>query len=354
MADVVVDLKDRRPIWAIPEWAIERIRAALPDGWTLHAASSHADGSGDGRSMGPSDEVREALRGARVYLGYGVTPGVLEAGRHSLRWVHSGAAGVGGSIHPAMREAVGERGVVFTNSAGIHGPPIAETAVAMVLYFARGLDLAVRAQAEGRWGSRAFFAEDAPVFEVAGSTVGIVGFGGIGREVGRRFRALGARVVGVRRTAPAVGDPPDPEGFEVLGGFGADGLERLLGLADVVVVATPETEETRGMLNEARLRSCRPGAVIVNVARGAIIDEGALVGALESGHLRGAGLDVFQVEPLPPESPLWSMPNVLITPHVSGVSRRFWDRETDLVLENLRRLLAGEPLRNQVSLDAGY
>ncbi len=354
MADVVIDLKDRRPVWAVPVWAVERIRAALPDRWTLHTASTQADGSGDGRSTGPSDEVREALEGARVYLGYGISPGVLEAGGATLQWVHSGAAGVGGSLHPAMREAVEDRGVVFTNSAGIHGPPIAETVVAMILHFARGLDLAVRAQAEGRWGSRAFFSEDSPVFEISGTTVGIVGFGGIGREVGRRLRALGAHVVGLRRTAAADRALPDPEGFEVLGGFGSEGLGRLLEMSDVIVIAAPETEATRGLFDADRLRTCRPGTVLVNVARGSIVDETALLEALRSGHLRGAALDVFQVEPLPAASPLWGMSNVLITPHVSGVSRRFWEREVDLVVENLRRLVSGATLRNRVSLDAGY
>jgi len=350
VADVVLDLLDRRPIWAIPDWAVAEIQAALPGGWTLHAASTLADGSGDGRGTGPSAEVLEAVRGARVYIGYGIAPDVLAAGADTLEWVHTGTAGVGGSLHPAMRASR----VQFTNSAGIHGPPMAETVLAMLLHFFRGLDLAAQGQREGRWHSAPFYRSDTPVRELGGATVGIVGYGGIGREVGTRVRALGASVIGLRRR-PSPESPPD--GVEILHGLGEgrnEALGTLLERSDAVVVTAPETPETRGMLGREALARLRPGAVLVNVARGSLVDEEALVEALRSGHLRGAGLDVFRAEPLPADSPLWSLPNVVITPHVSGVSRGFWRREVDLILDNLARWRRGEPLRNEVDRDAGY
>lgn len=352
---VVVDLNDRRPIWAIPPWAVEELRSALPDGWRLDVATTPADGSGDGGG-GPHPRVLEAVRDARVYIGYGVPAAILEAGRGSLKWVHTGTAGVGSSLHPTMRSS----GVRFTNSAGTHAPPIAETVVGMLLYFYRGLDFAVVARAQGVWHPDPFLEADTPVRELADDTVGILGYGGIGQEVGRRVRALGARVLGLKRRPPTVdgtteghGSPmTDEHGVVLL--HGDEGLDRLLAESDALVVCVPDTPATRGILSRERIRALRPGALVVNVARGRIVDEAALTEALEDGHLRGAGLDVFATEPLPADSPLWRLPNVLLTPHVSGVSRGFWRREIDLIVENLNRFLAGAPLLNEVNLDAGY
>lgn len=342
---LVVDLRDRRPVWNPPAWALEEIRAALPAEWEIVETGVPADGQGDGG--GPSPEALAAVRGAEVYLGYGIPPELFRAatappdGR--LRWAHSGAAGVGGSLYPEMRES----DVVLTNSTGIHGEPMADTVLAMALHFARGLDFAVRAQAERRWAKEPFESSDAPLRETGELVVGVLGLGGIGRAVARRFAALGARVLATRRS-----DAPAPEGVELLRGEGA--LDRLLERSGVLVVTVPDTPETRGMIGRAELERLPRGAVLVNVARGRVVDEEALVGALRGGRLRGAALDVFTREPLPADSPLWDLPNVLVTPHVSGTSHRFWRRETDLVVENLRRYLAGEPLLNTVDKSAGY
>lgn len=342
---LVVDLRERRPVWTIPDRAVEEIRAALPPAWEVVVVGAAADGQGDGG--GPSPEALAAVRGAEVYLGYGIPRPLLEAAtappEGRLRWAHSGAAGVGGSLYPEMRES----GVLFTNSAGIHAEPMADTVLAMILHFARGLDFAVRAQAEGRWVKEPFEAADAPVRELAELTAGILGLGGIGRAVARRLAALGVRVLAVRRSGAE-----GPPGVELV--RGEDPLGRLLERSDVLVVTVPETAETRGMIGRAELERLPPGAVVVNVARGRIVDEEALVEALRAGRLRGAALDVFAREPLPPESPLWDLSNVLVTPHVSGTSHRFWRRETDLIVENIRRYLAGEPLLNLVDKTAGY
>ncbi|MFW5905149.1 MAG: NAD(P)-dependent oxidoreductase, partial [bacterium] len=211
---IVVDLNDRRPVWAIPDRAVRELRSALPEGWTLDVATAPADGSGDGAGGAPP-EVLRLVDGARVYIGYGVAPEVLRAGKGSLEWVHTATAGVGGSLHPEMRSS----SVVFTNSAGVHAPPMAETVVGMLLHFFRGLDFAVAAQREGRWRPEPFLTADTPVGELSAATVGILGYGGIGREVGRRVRALGSRVLGLKRR-PARSDVP--EGVELL--QGEDGL----------------------------------------------------------------------------------------------------------------------------------
>jgi len=343
-----MDLRDRRPIWGIPDEAVAAIRAAFPPDWTVHDEPlGGADGSGDGVSE-PSESLLAALQGARVFLGFGVPPAVLEAGAPTLRWVHSGAAGVGGSLHPRMRQA----NVIFTNSAGIHGPPMAETVLAMLLHFFRGMDFAVQAQRERRWGGEDFYRVDAPIRELGGATVGILGYGGVGREVARRLRALGCEVVGLGRTPPDA--PVDDLGVQCLDPREPGALHALLCRAEALVVCLPETPETRGMLDARALAALPAGAVLVNVARGGVLHEGALIEALASGRLRGAGLDVFAQEPLPEDSPLWSLSNVLLTPHVSAVTRGYWRREVDLIAHNAELFLAGLPLRNVVDRDAGY
>ena len=348
---IVIDLRDRRPIWELPDRAREAITAALPRGWTIRFMETLSDGSGDGAGRA-TDELLDAVADARVYMGYGIPAEVLDHGRR-LEWVHSGAAGVAGSLHPAMLAS----DVLFTNSAGIHAAPMAETVMAMILHFARGLDVAVRAQHEGRWGAAEYWAATAPVSEVDGSTVGIVGFGGIGREVARRAAAMDARVVGVRRGGGDMltyifADEKYRLEYEV--GSGPSVLDNTLAQSDYLVLALPETAETRGLITREKLFAMKPGAVLINVARGRLVDEKALLEALDAGRLRGAGLDVFHTEPLPAGHPFYRHPRVLMTPHVSATTRRFWDRQTELITDNIGRFTRGEPLRNLVDKAVGY
>lgn len=345
MATLVIDLMDRRPIWALPGRSRAAILAAVPADWSVRFMETPADGSGDGVQRAPP-ELLAAVAGARVYMGYGIPPEVLTSSPR-LEWVHSGAAGVGSSLGPEMLE----RDVLFTNSAGIHAAPMSETVLAMMLHFARGLDVAVRAQREGRWSAPEYWAAAAPVTELGGSTVGIVGFGGVGREVARKVAALGGRVVAARRRG-GVGDAVAVRGAEVAAGPAA--LDRVIAEADYLVLAVPETPLTHGLMTRQRLFAMKPGSVLINVARGRLVDETALLDALDSGPLRGAGLDVFHTEPLPPGHPLYAHPKVLMTPHVSATTRRFWDRETDLITDNIARFVRGEPLRNLVDKAAGY
>ena len=234
--------------------------------------------------------------------------------------------------------------------------------MAMILHFARGLDFGVAAKAGRKWDPTPFYRADHPLTEVAHSVVGIFGFGGIGREVARKGRALGARILAYDRGPTAFlpsnsvfrGSSTDLDATEVEPLYGSDGFRRLLEESDFLVVTAPSTPETRGKLGAAAFSGMKPGAVLVSLSRGDLVVEDALVDALRSGRLRGAGLDVFATEPLPDSSPLWTLPNVVMTPHVSAVTRAFWRRETDLILENLRRYLAGEELLNLVDKEAGF
>jgi len=304
-----------------------------------------------------SPEVLDAVREAEIYLGYGVSSALLKEAR-KLRWAHSAAAGVGSSLTPEMLASP----VLFTNSKGIHGPPMGDTALAMILYFARGLDFAVAGKAEGRWDTDPFYRADHPLTELSASTVGIFGFGGVGREVARRARALGATILAFDRSPEAfrmegrvsMGNGSGLEDPAVVLLHGDQGFSRLLEESDFLVVTAPETPETRGRIDGPALARMKRNAVLVNLSRGSLVAEGALVQALEEGRLRGAALDVFLQEPLPEGHAFWGLPNLLVTPHVSAVTRGFWGREADLILENLRRYWAGDELLNLVDKGAGF
>jgi phosphoglycerate dehydrogenase-like enzyme len=340
----VLNMQDDRSTWALPDWAAGEIAAALGPGWRLQHVRETVSGRGDGGGAGP--EALAAVRGAEIIMALGLPRELLLAALtppRALRWIHSGAAGVRSLLHPELVAS----DVVLTNSAGVHAPPIAEAVIAMVLHFGRGFDFAVRSQASREWGKLPFEDDATVAREVQGATLGIFGYGGIGREVGWRARGLGMHVIAMRRRDTAV-----ENGIELLTGQHA--LDRLLERSDYLVICLPSTARTRGLIGAAELQRIRSGAVLINVARGEVVDEQALVGALRSGHLRGAGLDVFAHEPLSPDSELWSLDNVLITPHVSGTTDRFWRREVDLIVDNVARYLAGEPLRNVVDKQAGY
>jgi len=353
---MVLDMKDRRPAWSMPPWVPREIQEALPPDWELVVMDTEADGSGDGVAM-VDPRLLEAVRSAEVYLGFGFPPALLEAGP-SLKWIHSGAAGVGTALFPEMVESP----VLFTNSKGIHGPPMADTALAMMLHFGRGFDFAVAHGARGRWDTEPFYREDHPLTEMSRSVVGIFGYGGIGRQVAQRARGAGARVLAFDRHPRAFRDEgrmsmgPEPDlgdpGIEAV--HGEDGFGRLLAESDYLVLTAPETPQTRGTFDARALGRMKESAVLINLSRGGLVVEPDLIRALRDRRLRGAGLDVFGKEPLPADHPLWAFPNVLITPHVSAVTRGFWRRQTDLILANLERYLRGEPLLNLVDKDAGF
>lgn len=240
-----------------------------------------------------------------------------------------------------------ESDVVFTNSAGIHAEPVAETVLAAMLHFARGFDVATRAQRRGEWDKAWFNEAESPVRELGMGTVGVVGYGGIGREVARRAVAMDAKVLALKRSRAEA-----PAGVELV--YGTAGWERILAECDYVILAVPETPDTLGLLDGAALARMPRHAVVVNVARGGVVDEDALAAALREGRIRGAALDVFQEEPLPPDHPFWRLPNTLVLPHISAYSHAFWQREVDLIVENIARYREGRPLRRVVDKRLGY
>ena len=237
---------------------------------------------------------------------------------------------------------VRERGLIVTNARGVFSRPIAEYVVMMALAIARRLPQLLELQRERTW-------QPLRGRELGELTIGIVGYGSIGVELARLLEPFGCRIVATRRHPErGAGDAPNVRLH------GLDRLDDVLRESDIVVVAAPLTEQTAGLIGAEQLANMREDAWIVNIARGALIDEVALRRALASGWIGGAVLDVFREEPLPPESPLYETPNLIITPHTSWASNRVAERTVDLFVENLRAFRAGEPMRNVVDLAAGY
>lgn len=253
-----------------------------------------------------------------------------------LRWHHAPNAGVNHILTPKYLE----RDLILTNGAGVHAIPIAEFVIAYLLSYSKQLPTLYKLQAEHNWHRGWQFQE------LLDKTLLIIGAGGIGQEIAVRAKAFGMRIFGSSRQSK-----PLPNFDKVVG---ANEWRKLLPEADFVVIATPLTWETKGMINVETLRLFRTNAYLINIARGAIVDESALTQALQQGWIAGAALDTVFTEPLPPESPLWTLPNVFITPHCSGNSPRVKERTLALFLDNFTRYLQGQPLRNVVDKTAGY
>ena len=271
-----------------------------------------------------------------------------------LRWVQAAFAGVDGwREHPVIQK------VTLTTSSGIHAPGLGEHVLMLMLAFAHRLTAMLDFQRRGEWAHTRWGELNSQ--ELRDATVGIIGYGSIGREVGRLARAFGMRVLAVKRDASRPGD----RGYRMagLGDPGSENVDRLyppaelramLRESDYVVLAAPHTPETHNLIGRAELAAMKPSACLINVARGALVDEPALIEALQNGAIAGAGLDVFAQEPLPADSPLWRMPNVIISPHAADYNDRYEGRAAQVFAENLRRYLAGEPLLNVVDLARGY
>jgi len=277
---------------------------------------------------------------AEIYFNYFLLkPSTLHkvlAAAPALRWHHAPHAGVNHVLTPTYLE----RDIILTNGAGVFAIPIAEFVMTFMLSHAKQLRDLYSLQAGHQW-KRGF-----QIQELLDATLLIIGAGGIGQEIATRAKAFGMRVFGSRRH-------PEPlPNFDRV--VGADEWQSLLGEADYVVIATPLTPETKGMIDADALRLMLPHAYLINIARGAVVDESALLTALREGWIAGAGLDTFITEPLPPESPFWSLPNVFITPHCSGHAPKVKQRTLLLFFDNLARYREGKPLRNVVDKKAGY
>jgi phosphoglycerate dehydrogenase-like enzyme len=260
-----------------------------------------------------------------------------------LRWIHSPMAGVTTLLVPALVAS----DVIVTNGRTVHNVPVAEQTLAIMLAMARRMPACVEFQRRQYWGQDDSWLPGQTPFELADKTLGLVGYGAIGQELVPRAKALGMRVMVVRR------DPAKPAPM-VDHVFPPSQLRALLGEADFVVLAAPDTPEMIRLIGAAELQAMKPTAYLINVARGTLVDTDALVDALRRGAIAGAGLDVTDPEPLPPEHPLWKIPTALITPHLGGASDRFWERQATLLGENLRRYLSGQPLLNLVDKGRGY
>jgi phosphoglycerate dehydrogenase-like enzyme len=303
-----------------------------------------------------ADEVAAVLTGhpaTEVLYTFHLPRQVLDLAPR-LRWIQLHSAGADHLLeHPILHSEV-----AITTSSGIHATPIAEYVFASILAYRWQVPKWTHCQREREWPSGRWDLYARP--ELRGSTLGIVGYGSIGREVGRLGRAFGMRVFALRRAAGrqeegyAVDDTGDPEGTIPDRFYLPEALHEMLAECNYVVIALPLTAATYHVIGEAELRAMKPGAYLVNIARGAIIDEAALVRALREGWIGGAGLDVFEQEPLRADNPLWESPTALISPHVAGFSPRYDERAAALFAQNLARYLAGEPLLNVVDKARGY
>lgn len=320
----------------IDEESIERIKALDPRIRIIDV--SQISGRGGEPDAETKARIIADLANAEIMLGPNRIPIEYFDAAIGLKWFQSINAG----IERMDRDGLLKRGFVVTSAAGLASVAIAEYVMGAIVMLAKGLHTAVGTQREHRWDFRM-------TGEVAGKTVGIVGLGEIGRETAKRARAFEMRVLASRRTVAA--GMIDPDCDELVP---SSNLNRLLSESDFLVVAVPLTTETRHLVGAAELAKMKRTASIINIARGEVIDQAALVGALTEGTIASAALDVFDPEPLPAESPFWDMPNVIVTPHISGAVEGYGHKATELFIANLRRYLAGEAMAHRANPELGY
>jgi D-2-hydroxyacid dehydrogenase (NADP+) len=271
-----------------------------------------------------------------------ITPDLFGAAT-KLKWIHSVAAGIGGLMIPEVLAS----DVVITNARGIFSTVMAEHTLGMMLAFSRRLLDSYRYQQHRQW-ARATLGELEPrMGEISGKTLSIIGYGSIGREIARRARGFGMRILALKKDPSTGGEDADQV-------FTLGQLHELLKDSDFVVLALPHTPDTKQVLGEAEFKVMKSSVYVINIGRGRLIDEDALLRALRDGRIAGAGLDVFATEPLPADHPLWGEPNVLITPHSAAIFPEFWPRSLALLAENIRRFRSGETMKNLVDKKRGY
>lgn len=325
---ILVSIQQPVRQWQIPAEGVAALRARFPHIEFIHATSD------DQRARGLADcdvACTWILKASEL------------ATATKLRWLHTSAV----AVETLCLRELFAGGVTVTNTRGVQAIPIAEHAMAVVLALAKQLPLVLDRQRTAQWAQDEFMGPRLP-WLLSGRTLGLIGLGTIGAEIASRARAFGMRVVAMRRRA---GHPGVAAVDQV---FGPEQLDELLRQTDVLVIAAPLTPHTLGLIGEAQLARLPKGAVVVNVGRANIIDTGALIAALHSGHLGGASLDVYPQEPLPAEHPLWTCPNVILTPHTSGFRTGHWEEVVDLFAQNIERFERGEALRFRVEPELGY
>jgi phosphoglycerate dehydrogenase-like enzyme len=315
-------------LWTAPGWFSERLRQEFPQLNVVHLPDY----------QGVDTEICDT----DIAITWSIKPEQVRAAS-KLRWIHSPAAAVHTLIFPEMVE----NQIQITNARDVHGPVVAEHVIAQIFALAKKIPDAVRLQQKQDWGQQKMWDELPRVREVAGATVGLVGLGSIGRAVVRIAKALGMRVIAVREH-PEKGS----EGADAV--FRPAQMDEVFREADYVVLAVPFTSATNVLANAQRLALMKSDACLINVGRGQLVDESALVLALRDKKIGGAALDVFPTEPLAAESPLWDVPGLLITPHTAALTDKLWERHYALFSENLRRYLAGDSLLGVVDKRKGY
>jgi phosphoglycerate dehydrogenase-like enzyme len=306
----------------------ESIRARYPEMCVVHLPNY--------------DRLPEELPDTNIFVGYSLRAEQFKHARE-LKWIHSTATGVSQLMHPELRQS----SVTVTNPRGIFSVPMAEHAMGLVLAMARNFPDSVRYQDEEKWAVQDLWDKPQHLTEINGSLLLIIGFGLIGRELARRAKAFDMRVWGVTRSGK--GDMTYAEKI-----LPAAQLDEALPHADYVVIAAPETSETRHLIGASQIARMKRTARLINIARGSLLDEAALMNALHGERIAGAALDVTTPEPLPPDSLLWHAPNLFITPHTSAISERLWRRQTDVFLKLLDEWFSGKELSNRVDFSLGY
>ncbi|MGE5245504.1 MAG: D-2-hydroxyacid dehydrogenase [Betaproteobacteria bacterium] len=326
--NILIGVISDAAVWVLPREYVERLRREFPQ-HTFLEAWDH-------------ETVRRLLPEADAAFTPYVDRDVFPRARR-LRWVQAVAVGVGSMLYAEMVASP----VVITNARGIRARAMAEHVIGVSLALARRLHVAVRRQMEHAWAQTELEGSGA-IHLLAERRLGVVGLGAIGTETARLAAAFGMRVSAIRRRV----ELPLPEGVEEV--LPPERLHDLLGKSDVVVLSPPLTSATRGLIGRRELAAMKPDAFLVNIGRGRLVDDEALVEALRAQRIGGAALDVFVHEPLDPSSPYWDLPNVIVTPHTSGAMEDYWTPLVALFAENLRRLEAGRPLLNVVDKHAGY
>ncbi len=327
--NILVGVISPAPAWVMPKHFVDQLRRDFPH----HTFSEAWD----------RDAIRRLLPDADAAFTPFVDRDVFRSASR-LRWVQSPAVGVGSLMFPELLASP----VVITSARGIRARSMAEHVLGVTIALARKLPVAIRAQIEHRWAQDELEGASVDVRTLQGQRMGIVGLGAIGLELAKIAAPFGFRISAIRRRAAE----PKPDGVEDV--WPPDRLADLLAQSDVVVLAAPHTPETKRLIGKAELDRIKRGALLVNIARGKLVDDDAVIAALRDGRLGGAALDVFSEEPLDPSSPYWDLPNVIVTPHTSGAMQDYWTPLVALFADNLRRFERGETLRNVVDKVAGY
>lgn len=326
---LLIALHHRFDLWNAPAWFVERVQRDFP---RLQVVDLRG-----------YEGIEQQISDADIAIAWSIRPEQFRLAE-KLRWIHSTAA----AVHQLMFPELIASDVVLTNARAVHGPVVAEHVIALIFALAKRIPQAVRLQYKHRWGQREMWESQPRPREVAGATLGLIGVGSIGRALARAASCLGMKVIAAREHP----EKKAPAGVEQI--FPPAQVDEVLALSDYVVLCAPVTPSTQGLINANRIAKMKPDACLINVSRGPLIDEGALIDALRLRKIGGAALDVFAAEPLPAESPLWDLDNLLITPHTASLTEKIWERQYALYVENLRRFLAGQPLLGLVDKRKGY